>query len=193
MESFFWPGPIRAATHLYVNRVLNMAMGDNLPDMERAAMTEATIYDGIVVSVETGRAIVRIRRDEDDCGGCSSCAVKGLCHGRDAGNMDLPVAVGNAADLSPGDSVRIAYRGTNAAVAAFVMFLPALLGVLLGGFAANLLVGDGDGVFLFGVAVGLGLGLLVTFVLARCFAFLKPDVHLVDRGFSTGAPLAPPA
>lgn len=144
-------------------------------------MTDFTISEATVLAREADALVVRMDREEADCGGCGTCAVKALCRGRDGAHFDVRVPVSPDVRAGPGDRVRVAYRGANAAVASLVMFLPALLGVIFGGFAANALVGEGDGVFLLGAAAGFALGVGATFLLAR-LASLRPEARLVRPG-----------
>lgn len=136
------------------------------------------VKTGTVASVEPGRLLVRIERDED-CGGCRSCAVKALCGGRGTGHMELPVKFTGDAPAKTGDNVRIAYRAANAGVASIVMFLPALAGLLLGGMAGNRLAPGSDGTLLLGCLAGVVLGVAVSFLLSKTVASLKPDVKLL--------------
>lgn len=126
------------------------------------------LKSGTVMRIVGDRAIVRIERDGEDCGGCRSCAVKALCRGRDVNRMELPVRLDSTRSVHVGDTVMIVYHAGKQGVAALVMFLPSLVGLLLGGFAAQRLFGgEGDGLFLAGAAAGLGLGLAMTFALSR--------------------------
>lgn len=143
-------------------------------------MSEEKIRRGTVIAVEPNRLVVRVEREEEeDCGGCRSCAMKSLCRGRTDGHLDLPVAIPEGMAKSRGDRVTVAYRETNAAVASLLMFLPALLGLFFGGFAANAVFGAGDGIFLAGALGGLAAGLAVTFVVGRVSTALGPVVRLV--------------
>lgn len=145
-------------------------------------MREEIVQEAVVLSVAPDRIMVRVDRKDEDCGGCRACALKSLCRGKEADHMDLPVPVdAETPELAPGETVRIAYRAANRAVAALVMFLPALLGVFFGGFAANALAGEGDGIFLLGCFSGLALGVLFTFVAARSSGALKPEIRLLSR------------
>lgn len=142
-------------------------------------MEDFTVREGTVVAIERDMAVVRIEREED-CGGCRSCAMKALCRGRDTGHMDLVASLAGGAAPSPGTRVQVAYRETNPALAALVMFVPSLLGLFFGGFAANRLWHASDGIFLAGCLVGLLAGLAATFVLYRLSSALKPAARLVD-------------
>lgn len=133
---------------------------------------------GSVVAVEPGRLLVRVERTED-CGGCHTCAVRALCRGKDSGHMELPVGFDGAAPAKEGDRVRIAYRPTNAAVASLVMFVPALLGLFLGGLTSYELAPENDGALLIGCLAGFAAGILVSYLLSRTVAGLKPDVKLL--------------
>lgn len=144
-------------------------------------MDDLTIREGTIQAVEADRLIVRIEReDAAECGGCCRCPMRGLCRGRDSGHMELPVPFTSDNPHRIGDRVHVAYRKANAAVAAAILFVPALAGLFLGGFLANRLWGEGDGVFLAGCAIGFVLGLAVTFVVNRFFPSLKPSVRLVE-------------
>lgn len=136
---------------------------------------------GTVIRVESGRLLVRVDRDDADCGGCRSCAVKALCRGRDSGHMDLPVSFAGAAPAAVGDRVRVAYRSANAAVASLVMFLPSLAGLFFGGFAWQRLAGRTDRNFLLGCLAGFVLGLTVSFAASRKVVRLRLDVKLAPE------------
>lgn len=146
-------------------------------------MREETIQDAVVLSVEPERIMVRIDKSNEDCGGCRACALKILCRGKnDTNHLDLPVPVDAASPHpQPGQTVQVAYRAANAAVAAFIMFLPALLGLFFGGFIANRLAGEGDGIFVLGCLAGVVLGLAVTFVVSRASTALRPDIRLLPQ------------
>ncbi len=152
-------------------------------------MDDYTIQDGTILTVEPGRAVVRIER-EDDCEGCHTCALKALCRGRESKHMDLPVDTGPdsgaAVAMSPGDQVKVAYRGANQAVAAVLLFLPGLLGLFFGGFLANRWWGGEDMTFLAGCLGGLAAGVLFTFIVARTSRSLRPDVRIVSPELSKG-------
>lgn len=147
-------------------------------------MSDFTIREATVLSVAGDGMLVRVD-DEDaaDCGGCRSCAMKSLCRGRDDGHLDLLVPrTGGEGEHSAGDRVRVAYRGANPAVASLIMFLPALAGVMFGGFVANAAFGGGDGVFLAGALGGIAMGIGATFVLARSLSSLRPEIRLAGPG-----------
>lgn len=153
-------------------------MSENIPDIP----DEYEVQTGSVLRVEPGRLIVRVERDDSECGGCRSCAVKSLCRGRDDGHMDLPVLFGSGEPPArEGEAVRIAYRAANPAIASIIMFVPALAGLFFGGFVGQWVLGEGDGNFLIGCLVGLVAGLGVSYVLARGVAGLRPDVRLLER------------
>ncbi len=142
-------------------------------------MREETVQDAVVLSVDANRVMVRMAKEED-CGGCHSCALSKLCH-KESDHLDLPVELGiGVQPPRPGETVRVAYRAANAAVAALIMFLPALVGLCFGGFAVNRIWGEGDGLFLAGCLAGLVLGLAVTFAVSRLSTALRPDVRLLS-------------
>ncbi|MCD8138991.1 MAG: SoxR reducing system RseC family protein [Planctomycetaceae bacterium] len=141
-------------------------------------MQEETIQDAVVLSVDNDRVMVRMAKEED-CGGCRSCALKNLCH-KESDHLDLPVRLEDGVPPpQPGETVRVGYRAANAAAAAFIMFLPALVGLFFGGFAVNRYWGEGDGLFLVGCFAGLGLGLVVTFAISRLSTALRPEIRLL--------------
>lgn len=139
------------------------------------------VQTGSVLRVEPGHLVVRVERDNSDCGGCRSCAVKALCRGRDDGHMDLPVAFSGNPPANRGDKVRIAFRATNAAWAAVAMFIPSLLGLFFGGFAGHYLAGESDRAFLAGCFIGLLAGVGISYVLSKSVPGLRPDVRLLER------------
>lgn len=143
-------------------------------------MREETIQDAVVLSVEPDRIMVRIDKEAEECDGCHTCALKSMCRGKRDEHLELPVPLETGASRpGPGETVRIAYRAANAATAALAMFLPSLLGLFFGGFAASRLFGEGDGVFLLGCFGGLALGLAVSVVLARKSTALRPEIRLL--------------
>lgn len=143
-------------------------------------MQEETVQDAVVLSVDKNRVMVRMAKEED-CGDCHSCALKNLCH-KESDHLDLPVRLGEGiAPPQPGETVRVGYRAANAAVAALIMFLPALVGLFFGGFVVNRYWGDGDGLFLIGCFAGLALGLAVTFAVSRLSTALRPDIRLLNH------------
>ena len=145
-------------------------------------MSEYAIRDATVLAVDSCGALVTVDPEtEADCGGCSSCAMKSLCRGQDAGRLDVRIPVADGGQLRPGERIRVAYRGANPAVAALILFLPGLLGVVFGGFAANALAGGGDGVFLTGALTGLAVGTGITYAVSRSVASLRPDAKLSER------------
>lgn len=143
--------------------------------------------NGSVLKIETNKFIVRVERDPADCDGCKTCAVKALCRGKDDGHMELPVPYNGTPPLEKGDAVQIAYRPTNAALAAIVMFLPSLLGLFFGGFIGHWMAGESDSTFLIGCFAGFFLGLALSFILARTIPALRPDVKFLRKIETTGA------
>lgn len=144
-------------------------------------MDDAEIKKGIVAAIEPGGLVVRFD-NEEECGGCRSCAVKSLCRGRDSGQMELPLSLEReiASGYAIGDRIAIRYRAANPAVTAVILFLPTLLGLSFGGFIANVLFQGGDGVFLAGTAVGIAIGLAVTLAAYHAFPSLKPEIRLAN-------------
>lgn len=144
-------------------------------------MTDFEIRDATVLEREPGGLLVRVDDNITECGGCGSCVVKSLCRGRDGAHFDVRVPVPEGRADKIGDRIRIAYRGANPAIASIVMFLPALVGVLSGGFIANAVFGEADYILLLGAFAGLLLGFGATYALARVSP-LRPEVRLVDSG-----------
>ncbi len=141
---------------------------------------EYEIRDGVVLESAPDRVVVRMDKDED-CGGCRSCAVKGLCHGRTASHIDVALRPdGGAPPRKAGERVRVAYRRANPAVAASILFVPTLAGLFAGGMAANGLIGPGDGIFLAGTAAGVIIGLGITYAFGRWSRSLAPKFRLLD-------------
>lgn len=144
-------------------------------------MDDFTTRPGTVVSAEPGRIVVRVEREaEEGCDGCRVCAMKSLCRGRDEGHMDLPVPVGRGAAFHPGERVCLEYRLPGQAAAAAIMFIPALVGLLLGGLAAVRWTGGGDALLVLFCLCGLAGGVGATFLIARFGRSLRPEVRLVD-------------
>lgn len=142
-------------------------------------MEEYIVREGTVLSVDPASVVVRIDKEEE-CGGCRSCAVRSVCHGRESSHIDISVQPLDGVDNSPGERVRIAYRGANPAVASIIMFVPSLVGLFLGGFAANRIWGESDGLFLAGCFGGLIVGLGLTLALSRIHS-LRPVARLLSQ------------
>lgn len=144
---------------------------------------EYTVESGTVIGVRPGEAMVRVEKSDADCGGCRSCAMKSLCRGREVGHFDLPVPISDADGdrVVEGRRVRVAYRPTNAAVAGLVMFVPALVGLFLGGLAGQRLGSGSDAALLIGCFAGLAAGLGVSFAVSRLSSSLKPRVRLLPE------------
>lgn len=134
---------------------------------------------GSVLRVEPGRLVIRVKRDESECGGCHSCAVKSLCRGRDSGHMDLPVSFTGEPPAKEGDTVHIAYKKSNAAIASLVIFLPALAGLIIGGIIGYRMGDTRDAPLIIGCLAGFFGGIGISFVLSKCIPSLRPDVRLV--------------
>lgn len=145
-------------------------------------MDDFTVRDGTVLSVQPDAILVRIDKEED-CGGCRSCAVRALCQGRDGGHLDIPLSPVPGVTAVPGERVRVEYRGANPAVAALIMFVPALIGLFAGGLIGNRYGEGSDGILLLGCLVGLVLGLVVSIVLSKARS-LRPEARLL--GGETG-------
>lgn len=143
-------------------------------------MTDYDVREGSVLSVDGSEALVRVDREED-CGGCGSCAVKALCRGRDAGHLDVSVAVPDAEPPAVGERVLIRYRGANPAIASIIMFLPPLANLFLGGYVASRFRSGSDGALLLGCLLGLAAGLVETFLLSRFVPGLRPEAALARR------------
>lgn len=148
--------------------------------MER--MEEGEIRKGMVLSVADGQAMVRLTADDEDCGGCRSCAVRSLCQGKDYGKMDLllPVPPGLEGKLKAGRDVSVRYIPAHAGFAGMALFLPSLIGLALGGWAGWRL-GNSDAALLAGCAAGLLLGVGATFALNRIVRSLHPYAELLDE------------
>lgn len=143
-------------------------------------MGESVIRRATILADGPGGLLVRVEREGgEDCGGCRSCALKKLCQGRDGQHLDLVVSAAGGSGRAPGETVRVAYREPNAAVAAVVMFVPALAGLLLGGVLAHRFF-PGDAALLAGCGIGLAAGFAVTFILARLLPGLGPSARLAD-------------
>lgn len=140
-------------------------------------MDDYTIREGTVLDVQPDKVMVRIDKEED-CGGCRSCAVRALCQGRDTGHLDLPLRPVDGVAAVPGGRVRVAYRGANPAVAAVIMFVPALIGLFLGGFIGNRFWSGSDGILLAGCLLGLGLGVAATYGISQLRS-LRPEARLL--------------
>lgn len=142
---------------------------------------EFTVENGTVVDVVPGGVVVRVPKKDGDCGGCRSCAMKRLCGGRDVDHIDLSVATPAGGTPEKGAAVRVAYRPTNAALAALVMFLPALLGLFVGGVIGHRLGGGSDAGLLAGCFIGFAAGVGASFAAARLSPALKPLVRLLPE------------
>lgn len=140
------------------------------------------VKDGTVIRLLPSGAVVRVDKDEEECKGCGVCPMKGLCHGKDAGHLDLPVDIppGARQAVAADDRVRIAYRPANAALAALVMFVPALAGLLAGGLLGWRLA-MGDAVLVLGCGVGIALGVAVSAAAAKLSPSLKPKTKFLER------------
>lgn len=146
-------------------------------------MEEGEIRRGTVLSVADGWAMVRLAVDDADCGGCRSCAMRSLCQGKEYGKMDLRLAVPPALEgkLEPGREVPVRYLPAHAGFAGVALFLPALVGLALGGWAGWRLGNGADAALLAGCAVGLLLGVSGTFVLNRTVRSLHPHAELLVK------------
>ncbi len=146
-------------------------------------MTEGEIRKGTVLSVADGQAMVRLTMDDAECGGCHSCAMRSLCQGKEYGKMDLslPVPPALAGKLEPGRDVAVRYFPAHAGFAGVALFLPALLGLALGGWAGWRLGNGADAALLIGCAAGLLLGVSGTFILNRTVQSLHPHAELLEE------------
>lgn len=143
-------------------------------------MQEETVQEGVVTSVGAEQITVRIEKKDEDCDGCCACKLKSLCRGRADEYMELSVPMQDGRERPvPGETVQVAYRATNAAVAAAIMFVPALVGLFFGGFIGNRFWGEGDGIFIVGCLAGLVVGLGLTFVVSRASTILRPEIRLL--------------
>ncbi|MCC8190851.1 MAG: SoxR reducing system RseC family protein [Planctomycetes bacterium] len=139
-------------------------------------MAGGAIREATVIGWSGGQLLVRVQPEE--CGGCGSCALHAVCGGSDRG-FDLTLAASAATDYRPGDRVRIRLKTANPAWAAAVLFLPALAGLLLGGWAAVRLGYAAALPFLVACAGGLSAGLGVTWTLSRCVSWLRTEARLL--------------
>lgn len=137
-----------------------------------------TVRKGTVLLAGSGGLVVRVERGADEaCGGCRACALRIVCKGGETNRMDISVPAPPGRVYTPGDEVRVAYRGANAAVAAAVMFLPPLAGLSAGGLLAN---GRGDAALLLGCLAGLAAGVGLSWLLSRHARALRPDVRVLE-------------
>ncbi|MCL2000649.1 MAG: SoxR reducing system RseC family protein [Planctomycetes bacterium] len=147
-------------------------------------MTNCNLREGAVISIGLDRLRVRLDPEaaRDENGGCRSCAMRGWCRGRWSGSGEVTVTVTdmNAAKRCLGERVRLHYVQANPALAAIILFVPALVGLALGAFAAAWLFGGEDKVFLIGAGCGFALGLLVTFAINRLSLSLRPIIKLAE-------------
>ncbi len=140
-------------------------------------MDDYVSKSGTVIASSPGFITVRIDKDGSDCEGCKTCPMCRLCRGKEVKHLDLPITVPEDS-LTPqiGDTVRIGYHSANPALAATVLFVPTLLGLLAGGWLGTWL--GGDGIFLLGCAVGVVAGLAVTYGLSQGTPSLKAEAWL---------------
>ncbi len=132
---------------------------------------------GTVIAASPGQITVRVDKDGKDCEGCNTCPMCRLCRGKEMKHLDLPITVPEDRRTPQiGDSVWISYHGANPALAATVLFVPTLLGLLAGGWLGT--VWGGNGIFLLGCALGVAAGLAVTYGLARWTPSLKAEAWL---------------
>ncbi|MCC8181257.1 MAG: SoxR reducing system RseC family protein [Planctomycetes bacterium] len=135
---------------------------------------------GTVVSIRPGKALVRLDVDDDSCTSCHSCALNSLCTSKERGKVEVVVDTDSitGAAIDVGDAVRIEYRPFNRAVAAVILFVPALLGLLAGGWFAAVVWPEQDLLLLAGCAVGLIIGLAITFIVSRLAGGTRPRARL---------------
>ncbi len=141
-------------------------------------MSDMVRRDGIVVHSAPGVMRVRLEKEREDCDGCHSCALKNLCSSHASGHIEVDVATNEV--RRPGDPVTILYHSANPAMAAFVLFFPALAGLCGGGYLARMLWGAGDMVFVGGALVGAALGVGATYIVNRVFRATAPKITLVE-------------
>ena len=146
-------------------------------------MEEGDIRRGMVLSVADGQAMIRLTMDDTECGGCRSCAMRSLCQGKGYGKMDLRLPVPPALEgkLEPGRDVSVRYLPAHAGFASVALFLPALVGLALGGWIGWRLGNGADTALLAGCAMGLLLGVGGTFVLNRTVRSLHPHAELLEE------------
>ena|GEM_PF-2159590 len=145
-------------------------------------MASCSLRGGVIISIQTDRLRVRLEPDESmgEGEGCRSCGMRGMCHSRNSEVVDVTIPDPDAAKRRPGERVRIRYVQVHPAAAAAIMFLPALAGLILGGFVANRLFGEGNGIFLAGSGCGLASGIFATFAINRLSPSLGPKCTLAD-------------
>ncbi len=147
--------------------------------MDESCTTER----GAVLRAEDDALLVRIRRGTDDgCGGCRSCSLNKLCKGGETGHMDLPVKAPEGRAYKPGDELTLAYRQANPALAACILFVPALAGLALGGWIGN---AYGNASLLLGCGLGFAAGVGLSWGIARRADALKPRIWIVEEEAET--------
>lgn len=145
-------------------------------------MSNCKHREGVITAVGPDRLTIRLdRKDEAAVSACGSCAMKSLCHSRAAEGAELILRTTDVEGRRPGDRVRLAYREANPALAAGILFLPALAGLMTGGFAAERFFGQGNGTFLCGAFGGFLLGLAITFGVNRLVPSLRPKAELLPE------------
>lgn len=139
---------------------------------------DSTTRRGTVLSAGGNTLTVRVEQDGEECAGCKACSLSTLCRGRETGHRDLPVAVpeGETGKYAPGDAVTVEYAGANAALAAAVMFVPALAGLALGGWLGNRF---GDAALVAGCGLGFAAGVGLSRLLGKKADALRPKAWLV--------------
>lgn len=142
--------------------------------------SDYTVRKGQVLLADGTKVVVRVDKAGDEpCDSCHVCPMKALCKGMDVRHMDLPVPAPEGRTYAPGDSVTLAYRQANEAVAALVMFAPALIGLALGGWAGWKIGEGGNAALLIGCAAGFAAGVGASWTLARKADCLRPDVRIL--------------
>ncbi len=140
-------------------------------------MSDFVSKSGTVIASLPGKITVRVERNNANCETCHTCPMGKLCHGKEQKHLDLPINVPEEIPTPRlGEAVRVEYHGANPAVAATVLFVPTLIGLLAGGWLGAAL--GGDGIFLVGCALGVGAGLAVTYGLSQWTPSLKAEARL---------------
>ena len=145
-------------------------------------MANGSLREGAILSTGPDRLLVRLEPEEmsGDNRSCRSCLMRATCQDRKSEATEVTVLDPNAAKRRPGERVQLLYIQANSALASAILFLPSLAGLVFGGFIANRLLGEGNGIFLVGSGCGLGLGLFATFAINLFSPSLGPIISLAD-------------
>ncbi len=135
---------------------------------------------GVVLSREDDKLVIRMPADGDES--CvSHCETCGLCEKGKKRFIDV------YADLTPvtntlqeGAVVSVEYERRDPGMAAVLFFLPALLGLLIGGFAGAKLSDGNDNLLLLMIGGGFLLGALVSWLSRRRYTgMIRPKANKV--------------